>query len=49
MKPYLALFLVTLIAAQNIGTQKNEYHLPYPWKECDGSGCQTRKGSVTLD
>ena len=49
MKAYLALFLLSLAVAQNVGTQKAEYHLPYPWSKCDQSGCQTVRGSVTLD
>lgn len=49
MKSYLALFLICLTVSQNIGTQKSEYHIPYPWEECTESGCQTKRGSITLD
>lgn len=49
MKTILILALLCLGLAQNIGTQKQEYHLPFPYQECTSSGCNTKNGEVTLD
>ena len=49
MKTYLIACLLALAFTQNIGTQKQEFHIPYPYTECTTSGCQTKNGEVTLD
>lgn len=49
MKTYLLALLLALAAAQNIGTQKQEYHIPFPYTDCDQNGCQTKNGEITLD
>lgn len=49
MRTYLVAFLLALAIAQNIGTQKEEYHIPFPYTDCDKSGCQTKNGEITLD
>ena len=49
MNSIYLLFLVGLTLAQNPGTQKAEYHIPFPYSECDKSGCQSKDGGVTLD
>lgn len=45
----LSLFLISFVLAQNFGTQKTEYHLPFAYSECTSSGCQAKQGGVTLD
>jgi cellulose 1,4-beta-cellobiosidase len=49
MKIYLVACILALALAQNVGTQKQEYHIPVPFTECDASGCQTKHGEITLD
>lgn len=41
--------IFSLAQAQNAGNQKDEYHIPFPYKECQKSGCQEKQGGVTLD
>ena len=45
----VALTLIWITVCQNAGTQKQEFHIPFPWKECTKSGCQERQASVTID
>ena len=49
MRTYLIAYLLVLALSQNIGNQKKEYHIPFPYYECDDSGCQTKNGEITLD
>lgn len=49
MRKILLALLLTVVFAQNIGTQKQEYHIPFPYSECTGSGCTTKSGGITLD
>ena len=50
MKIFCCLLLISLALSQNAGTQKQEYHIPFPYNECSKSGgCQRKEGSVTLD
>jgi cellulose 1,4-beta-cellobiosidase len=50
MKLLCFAILVCLTIAQNAGTQKQEYHIPFPYSECTKSaGCKTSQGSITLD
>jgi hypothetical protein len=41
--------LLVVALSQNIGNQKQEYHIPFPYAECDKGGCQTKNGEITLD
>jgi len=49
MKICLISLLVIGLVAQNIGTQKREYHIPMGYSECTSSGCSSKQGEITLD
>ena len=47
---YIAVILLSVAIAQNIGYNKQEYHLPLTVHECQASGsCSSQNAKVTLD
>ncbi|PVF92348.1 cellulase [Serendipita vermifera] len=43
------LTLVSLVTAQQVGTQKAETHPSLSWSKCTSSGCTQQSGSIVLD
>ena len=49
-KTFAAAALVAVASAQQVGTQKQEYHLPLTYQTCTkAGGCQDQRGEVVLD
>lgn len=49
MKILFVFALAVCSFSQNIGHEKQEYHIPVIFSECSSSGCNPHLGGVTLD